>query len=133
FLDRERVAIAMIKPHFAVDALANHVVSHGVTLFRCLRLEDYVNDLNSLIGREYRVAPVHRFALAYLHAPDARRDLLALIGPVWLSHRCIDCNKSSPRRREAEHKNRSPVDFTHGSLPTWFVVDRPRDAGGVEH
>jgi len=38
FLDRERVAIAMIHPHFTLEAEANHVVLHGVTLFRCFRL-----------------------------------------------------------------------------------------------
>jgi hypothetical protein len=61
------MAIAMIEPHFALHALANHIVSHGVILVRYLRLEDDVNDLNSLIGWEYGVAPMHRCALAYLH------------------------------------------------------------------
>lgn len=67
FLHRERMAIAMIEPHFAVDALANHIVSHGIIFVPYLRLEDYVKDLNSLVAREYGVTPMHRFALAYLH------------------------------------------------------------------
>jgi hypothetical protein len=112
------VAIAMIESHFALHALANHIVAHGVIFVRYLRLENYVNDLNSLIGWEYGVAPVHRLALTYLHQPDARGELLALIGPVRLSNGWIGRNNSSPRCRDTEHQSGSPVDFAHGFLPT---------------
>ncbi len=116
FLDGEGVAVAVIEPHFAIDALTHHVVWHGVIFIYGSGLEDHINDLNALIAGEHCIAPVHHFPLTYVYHPDARSHLPALIRPVKLGHRWIARGQSCSSCCEAEHKSRSPINFIHGFL-----------------